>query len=97
MAALLKTILFAGLLSLVSARKTYLVKAMPMAKHQPMVRAYACSYCFVKNNHDNFCFDYLLNIEIGWKWYQENVITATTYATLADVDHYRARFELYTK
>jgi hypothetical protein len=33
MAALLKSILFAGLFAAVSARKTYLVKAMPMAAH----------------------------------------------------------------
>jgi len=97
MAALLKSILIAALFTVVNSRKTYLVKAMPMAKHQPMVRAYACSYCFIKNSDDNFCFDYLLNVEIGWKWYQENEISATTFATLADVDHYRARFEFYSK
>ena len=55
---------------MVSARKSYLVKAMPMAAYQPSVRAFTCSYCFLKNTDDKFCVDYLLELEIGWKFYQ---------------------------
>jgi hypothetical protein len=75
-----------------------------MAAYQPSVRAYTCSYCIFKNVDDKFCIDYLLEIEIGWKFYQQNIYTllptaagSTVNAKQADTDNYRWRMEVYSK
>jgi len=57
-----------------------------------------------KNTDDKFCIDYLLELEIGWKFYQQNVYTllptiagSTAVAKQAVTDNYRFRWELYSK
>lgn len=66
------------------------------------MRAYTCSYCFFQNADDKFCIDYLLNLELGWKFYQSNVYTPNPYVTgnthaAGTTDNYRFRWEVYTK
>ena len=77
----------AALLVSVEARKTYLVKSERNLLTQPRVRNYDYTRCLKENEDTSICFDVDVNWEIGWQWYQEQVVE----------NLYRLRLEFYSK